>query len=86
MATGNSPSIQPAFRFLKFQIPPELLNLTVKLNFVVFLKHMPLHIISQVYKCATCDDEIFAVKIVQMETQGTETKEVRPSMFSSKSI
>ena len=56
------------------------------LRFVVFLKNMSLRIILQVYKCVTCDNEIFAVKIVKMEPQYTETQKVRLSMSSSKPI
>ena len=56
------------------------------LRFVVFLKNMSLRIILQVYKCVTCDNEIFAVKIVKMEPRYTETKKVRLSMSSSKPI
>ena len=47
---------------------------------------MSLHIILQVYKCVTCDDDIFAVKIVKMEPQYTETQEVTLNMFISKPI
>ena len=47
---------------------------------------MSLHVILQVYKCVTCDDDIFAVKIVKMEPQYTETQKVRLSMSSSKPI
>ena len=40
----------------------------------------PKDVMLQVYKCVTCDDEdIFAVKIVQMEPQG---KQIRPSIFT----
>ena len=54
--------------------------------FFCFLFLMSLHIILQVYKCVTFDDDIFAVKIVKMEPQYTETQEVRLRMFSSKPI
>lgn len=47
---------------------------------------MSLHIILQVYKCVTGPGGIFAVKIVKMEPQYTETQEVRLGMFSSKPI
>ena len=86
LATGNSPSIQPVSRFPEIETPPELLNFKVKLNFVVFLKNRSLPITLQVYKCITCDDDIFAVKVVKMEPQYTETQEVRLRMFSSKPI
>lgn len=82
MATVNFPSIQPVFSFPEFQTPPEVLNFNVKLNFVAFFKNMSLHIILQVYKCVTCHDDIFAVKIVRMEARYTETQKVRLSMFS----
>ena len=42
---------------------------------------MSLHIILQVYKCFTGPGGIFAVKIVKMEPQYTETQEVRFQML-----
>ena len=47
---------------------------------------MSFQIVLQVYKCVTCHDDIFAVKIVKMEPQYTETQEVRLNIFSSKPI
>lgn len=68
--------------FLDFQT----FNSTRTTNFVVFLTNVSLNIILQVYKCVTSHDDIFAVKIVKMEPQYTETQEVRLNMFSSKML